>query len=260
MNSERYQEKLERRRARYAELAVLAQRRADQYEKQGCCISSMIPLGQPILVGHHSERRHRKDLERIHRLTSKSLEEGKKAEYYANKAQNYGTHGISSDDPSAIGKLKEKLLKLEKWRDDCKALNKLYKKQDFEGIEKLGFSKHWIETQRLKMAGRTWELDKLIPAYEITNTGAEIRRLKKRVEELSSRATLTSTEKQIGGVKIIGNVEENRVQIIFPDKPSEEIRSKLKSYGFRWSPTSGAWQRHYSKSALYWAEALIKQL
>ena len=25
----------------------------------------MVPLGQPILVGHHSEKRHRKDLTRI---------------------------------------------------------------------------------------------------------------------------------------------------------------------------------------------------
>ena len=25
----------------------------------------MIPLGQPILVGHHSEKRHRRDLKRI---------------------------------------------------------------------------------------------------------------------------------------------------------------------------------------------------
>ncbi|WP_132290495.1 DUF3560 domain-containing protein [Kribbella sp. VKM Ac-2568] len=31
-------------------------------------ISDHIPLGQPILVGHHSERRHRRDIERMDRL------------------------------------------------------------------------------------------------------------------------------------------------------------------------------------------------
>jgi hypothetical protein len=33
------------------------------------------------------------------------------------------------------------------------------------------------------------------------------------------------------------------VQLIFPGKPSDEIRARLKSNGFRWSPTAGAWQR-----------------
>jgi hypothetical protein len=39
-----------------------------------------IPLGQPILVGHHSERRHRRDLERIQDLASKSVEEPRAAD------------------------------------------------------------------------------------------------------------------------------------------------------------------------------------
>jgi len=37
-------------------------------------ISDMIPPGQPILVGHHSERRHRRDLERIRTKTYKGFE------------------------------------------------------------------------------------------------------------------------------------------------------------------------------------------
>lgn len=37
-------------------------------------IGDMIPFGQPILVGHHSERRHRKDIGRIDRATGAGVE------------------------------------------------------------------------------------------------------------------------------------------------------------------------------------------
>ncbi|HAO14890.1 MAG TPA: hypothetical protein DDE71_04930, partial [Tenacibaculum sp.] len=39
-----------------------------------------IPFGQPILVGHHSEKRHRRTIEKAHRAMDKCLEESKKAE------------------------------------------------------------------------------------------------------------------------------------------------------------------------------------
>ena len=46
-----------------------------------------IPLGQPILVGHHSERAHRKVLERADNAMRKSIEEDKKAEDYESRAK-----------------------------------------------------------------------------------------------------------------------------------------------------------------------------
>ena len=45
----------------------------------------MIPLGQPILVGHHSEKRHRKDLTRIDEHLAKAKEHHDKAEYFGRR-------------------------------------------------------------------------------------------------------------------------------------------------------------------------------
>ena len=48
---------------------------------------------------------------------------------------------------------------------------------------------------------------------------------------------------------MIDNVEENRFQLIFPDKPDSEIRNLLKSNGFRWSPSRMAWQSYRNQVA-----------
>lgn len=45
------------------------------------------PMGQPILIGHHSEGRHRRDLERAHRHDEKSWEAAAQARYAAQRAE-----------------------------------------------------------------------------------------------------------------------------------------------------------------------------
>jgi len=52
---ERLERKLERRR----EWAEKAKTRADALSEQSHKMMSVIPMGQPILVGHHSEKRDR---------------------------------------------------------------------------------------------------------------------------------------------------------------------------------------------------------
>ena len=52
------------------------------------------------------------------------------------------------------------------------------------------------------------------------------------------------------------NTADNRLQIFFEDKPDEETRSALKSNGFRWAPSAGAWQRQLNDNAIYAADRL----
>ena len=42
-------------------------------------------MGQPILVGHHSEGRHRRDLKRIDNNMRKSVEESEKVDYFQSR-------------------------------------------------------------------------------------------------------------------------------------------------------------------------------
>lgn len=63
-----------------------------------------------------------------------------------------------------------------------------------------------------------------------------------------------------GTVELIKNFAIERVQIVFPGKPSEEIREQLKDRAFRWAPSEGAWQRQLTGNGLYAAEQVIKYL
>ena len=49
--------------------------------------------------------------------------------------------------------------------------------------------------------------------------------------------------------QIFRNLEADRLQILFDEKPDEETRATLKQNGFRWSPRYGAWQRQLTPNA-----------
>jgi hypothetical protein len=83
-------------------------------------------------------------------------------------------------------------------------------------------------------------------------------RLEKRLAAIQNAQHDETTEEQFpSGVRLVDNVEANRLQIFFPDIPSEEIRRELKRNGFHWSPTVGAWQRHRRNRATYLAKLIL---
>ena len=46
------------------------------------------------------------------------------------------------------------------------------------------------------------------------------------------------------------NAEENRIQVLFDEKPDEEIRKELKSNGFKWAPSISVWQRQLNENGV----------
>lgn len=219
-------------------------------------MASVIPFGQPILVGHHSERRDRNYRAKIERNFRASFDASKKAEYYREKAAAaINNTAISSDDPEAVTKLQEKIANAEKLQEIMKAANRLLKKKggpDREGLRKLSpvFTDARIdELIKGDFCGRIGFAN-----YELTNNNANIRRMKERLQHLEARRQDEETEKIIKGVRIVENVDENRCQVFFDGKPAENVRAFLKSHGFRWSPYNGCWQRHRSNAATYYAQ------
>lgn len=248
-----YEMKRAARIERMRERAERAEKAADSLYSSARSMASVIPFGQPILVGHHSEGRDRKYRARITSKFEKSFETQDKAKYYAQKAEAAeNSTAISSDDPEAVVKLREKIAKAEKEQNLMKAANKLLKSKKGpkrEELHKLGLTDANIDNLlQPDFCGRIG-----FPDYAIKNNNANIRRMKERLATLEAKSQDEESETEINGVKIVENVDENRCQVFFDGKPAENVRSYLKSNGFRWSPYNGCWQRQRSNAATYHA-------
>lgn len=103
------------------------------------------------------------------------------------------------------------------------------------------------------------------PDYRIKNNGAEIRRLKERLEQQKKRETeelhVESGDRPASfpfeGGAVHLDYDDNRIRIKHDEKPPREMIEKLKSNGFRWSPSNGAWQRQLTESAKQAATNLV---
>jgi len=84
--AERY-ERAERRADYHEEHAGKAAAASDAAWQAEHRILDNIPLGQPILVGHHSERRHRRDLDRAESLRRRGMAESERSEYHSDRAE-----------------------------------------------------------------------------------------------------------------------------------------------------------------------------
>ena len=218
-----YEERQEYKKELYQERAEQAEQRSQAHYKRRNDLASVIPMGQPILIGHHSEKRHRKDLDKIDNEMRKSIQESEKADYYRNKLDNIdNSKAISSDDPKAIEKLEARIEELEKAKVEVKA------------------------------RPHEW--------YELPYLNADIRRCKDRIKEIQELEELQFEDVTFNGGKAILNREINRLQFLFDDKPDEEIRTLLKKHGFKWSKYEQAWQRLYNKNGIRAVRYVIEEI
>jgi hypothetical protein len=78
--------------------------------------------------------------------------------------------------------------------------------------------------------------------YEIKNNGAQIRAIAARLAALEAAAERPVTVEVVSnGIAVEENPAENRIRIVFPGKPAAAVIADLKSHGFRWAPSQGAW-------------------
>lgn len=268
MNS--YEERQQRRRERL-------ERRAERLRQEGASriaraqeMGSVIPMGQPILIGHHSEKRDRAYRAKIHTNFSKGFEAIKAADEVERRAESVGCGGISSDDPDGVAKLKERLESLQADQAQMTAINAAWRKA---GKPKANVTEAWariaellgaavrpgdLERVRVDMA-RDF-IDRAPFTYQLSNNSGNMRRIELRIAELSRKPTETKETEHDGGIRVVENADENRLQIFFPDKPADEVRASLKSCGFKWSPNAGAWQRQLNNSARWSAEHVLSKL
>ena len=163
------------------------------------------------------------------------------------KIRSTGRGGISADDDLAVEKLTKKLEGMESQQAMMKAVNAYYRKhKTLEGCPEL--TAEQVEKVTASMS-QDWRKDPVpFPSYLLTNNNANIRRVRQRIEELSHKAEFVGWTFPSGEAKV--NEAENRLQLIFADKPDADTRQALKSEGFKWAPSQGAWQRQLNQNAI----------
>ena len=218
---------------------------ADVFRREKA-IADGIPMGQPILVGHHSEGRHRSDLKKMHRLADKGVALSREIRDMPTTA----SAAIMAGDADAIYQLHARIARERMAVEKMRAANKAWRCGDRAAVLALGYS----ETQ---LAGTSYG-EPLFDLYRFTNAGANIRRLVDRVGKLEVSKSGITVDREIDGLVIRENVDAQRVQIIFPEKPDAETRKKLVSMGFRWSPNAGAWQRNLNNAGRWAAAEIVK--
>lgn len=264
-----YEEKKQKRIDRYQERAVKAQKESESSFNTARKMLSVIPMGQPILVGHHSEKRDRRYRDRIDKTFRKGIEAQGKAEYWADKAKAAeSNNAISSDDSEAIRKLKAKIDNAEQEQQRMKAINAAWRKAGKPGPDDQDSWRKIADVlqmtindfDRIRVAMGRDPLGRPPFSFHLANNNANIARMKKRLTKLEGAQGQESTEEKHGDITLIRNVEENRIQLIFPGKPELETRKILKSNGFRWAPSQGAWQRQLNNAGVYAAQRVINQV
>lgn len=103
-------EKQEAKAERYRALARSSRQKADDACRQSNAAVENIPFGQPIHVGHHSEKAHRRAIEKSRQQMGKCVEYSNRAEYYEAKARSAElNNSIYLGDDDSVERLQAKL-------------------------------------------------------------------------------------------------------------------------------------------------------
>lgn len=214
------------------------------------CASTMITGGSNFNV-----RRARKASDAADRRTNELIEYRKRAFAAITKVLRPELAPIMSGDADATERLRAKIAKAEKFQEQMRACNAVIRKHAKAGTDAqvaalvalgIGFGP---ETARKLLApddlGRIGFAD-----YELNNNNANIRRMRSRLGEVETLHATPETSAEGVNARFEDAPGENRVRLHFPGKPSAEVRAELKSVGFRWAPSQGAWSAYRNHSTL----------
>ncbi|MBZ5500518.1 MAG: hypothetical protein LAP85_29345, partial [Acidobacteriia bacterium] len=199
---------------------------------------------------------YRGNPERAHAIEGKAVNEYEAAKEYLDRALSRHSPNapISADKENAPDLLQAKIDKAEKHQEAMRLANAIVRKKgltDEQKIEQianlLDISKETAaKVLQPDYAGRVGFAD-----YQLQNNLANIKRMKARVSGIEQTRATPGGELEFEGGHIVDNAEANRIQLFFDAKPDSTTIIKLKSRGFKWSPSQGAWQRQRTENARY---------
>jgi len=248
-------DRLERKLRKREEWAEKAAARSEARLETASKMAEAIPFGQPILVGHHSEKRDRAYRERIAGNFEKAFELAKLAKHHEAKADGLARQldgSIFSDDADAVEAIEARIAEREAEVAQRKRVNAAFMKA--EGADKAAKLAALVKAGVLTDAEALdrarffalcpWE-EKPWPGYALTNLRANIRRDRERLAQIKAqreRAAVAASAP--GGVAIEAAGDNGEyVRVTFAEKPDRGVLDALKAAGFWWAKGSWVGQR-----------------
>ena len=222
----------------------------DYYRNEASCPSILVSGGSNFPMSKKNKQNSRRDA---------LWQEYSDIQSILDKIRSVGTGAVDLADPHAREMLQEQLEKLKAKLDTGKAMNAYYRKhKTMKGFP--GLSDEAAARMDENISGAYSFHQKPMPDYELTSLRGKIKRVEARLAELNQRQEQKQQPAEnikFDGGEIVRNLEADRLQIIFDEKPDEETRTALKGNGFRWSPRYNAWQRQLTDNAMYAAKKVL---
>lgn len=176
-----------------------------------------------------------------------SLDKAQEMKRRADGIESAADGAIYRDDPDEVERLEEKLAGLEAQRERVKKYNASCRKgsPDLSVLDE----KQRADILSLARIGSV-HVGKggAFPTYHLSNLGGSITGVRKRLAEARlRRARLESADEvsAVGdGVKVrpsVVRLGSGWVDVVFDEKPVQEVRDALRGAGFRWDRTHQCW-------------------
>ncbi|WP_313026831.1 DUF3560 domain-containing protein [Brucella sp.] len=167
-------ERAEIKAERLEELAQKRNREAASMSRYADELSQAFYMGQPILIGHHSERKARKTQERMHAAQGKSVKAEKAANYWLYRATGVECFANMKNDPrTRANRIKTLLAELrDLQRDINRAHNTLDIWAKFTTDEQIRHALGWLDS-RDTMSG--WETFSKVDKGELAPSEARLK-------------------------------------------------------------------------------------
>lgn len=215
-----------------------------------------IPFGQPILVGHHSERRHRAALDRCDTNMRAGFERQEMAQHHAAVADTLRDRletNIFSDDDDAIQQLEARIAEREAKCARVVELNKAIRRELKAGngvllagaLDRIGAT---AEERTAIQGNARYGGTPLYPGYTNGNMRNLIRADRERIESIKRETARRKLAVDNGGVSVQKFPDNNWCQVTFAEKPSRAILDALHAAGYGYS--RGTWCGYLNKFPL----------
>ena len=221
------------------------------------CLSTMI-TGPSNFPTHRNQKRNAVADRRVTDLS----EFRSRALSAINKILHPERRPIMSGDADAVTRLTEKVAEAEALQTKMRAVNAAIRRHAKAGKEAqvaaIVEAAPDLDATRAALMLQPDCLGRIGYAdYELSNNNANIRRMKGRIELLSRNKASAPLSLRGDGVLCEDCPADNRVRLFFTGIPNQAIRTRLKSMGFRWTPSLRCWQAYRNSRSLESAKAFV---